>query len=315
MGYTILYGRQFIKTTRGIIPLALAGSSNCYESRPDNRWVRERSWDRWYYNQMVELPAEEIMAIIHNLHDNKNTEQVKQGSKWLHDADMIKWFENGIKNALTIEEIINILPRQYLDCHITTFDDNGSTRTLQAYVRTTPELEAWIDKVKRLAPNNERYMCIGFEGQKPLHIEYLSHIPDNVPVVITHGKSYLNKMVPDESCSYSSDISKAIIYPNKIAAYEAIAQAKIFGPFGLKVLKESKPPVEKSYVIRIAEGARKGYYINKLTSHALYYAYSVECAKKFISQKEAIQWIEKYSITPTRFTGLEKLEVVNTKGE
>lgn len=31
MGYTIIDSRTFIKTTRGIIPLALGGSNNCTE--------------------------------------------------------------------------------------------------------------------------------------------------------------------------------------------------------------------------------------------------------------------------------------------
>ena len=31
MSYEIVYNRAFIKTTRGIIPLLLTGSNNCYE--------------------------------------------------------------------------------------------------------------------------------------------------------------------------------------------------------------------------------------------------------------------------------------------
>ena len=33
MSYTIIYGRQFVKTTRGIIPMLLIGSNNCTEGK------------------------------------------------------------------------------------------------------------------------------------------------------------------------------------------------------------------------------------------------------------------------------------------
>ena len=48
MGYTIIDSRTFIKTTRGIIPLALGGSNNCteviYDKNSKRREVRERHW-------------------------------------------------------------------------------------------------------------------------------------------------------------------------------------------------------------------------------------------------------------------------------
>lgn len=31
MSYSIIYGRQFVKTTKGIIPMILSGSNNCTE--------------------------------------------------------------------------------------------------------------------------------------------------------------------------------------------------------------------------------------------------------------------------------------------
>ena len=43
MSYTIMYGKQFLKTSRGIIPLALHGDNNVTEYV--RGWeVRERHW-------------------------------------------------------------------------------------------------------------------------------------------------------------------------------------------------------------------------------------------------------------------------------
>ena len=43
MSYSIIYGRQFVKTTKGIIPMILSGSNNCTEFI-QGREVLERNW-------------------------------------------------------------------------------------------------------------------------------------------------------------------------------------------------------------------------------------------------------------------------------
>ena len=63
MGYTIVYARTFIKTTKGIIPLVLHGSNNCTEF-VNGREVRERSWDI-YHDKLCELPEDKFMETVH----------------------------------------------------------------------------------------------------------------------------------------------------------------------------------------------------------------------------------------------------------
>ena len=78
MGYTIIDSRTFIKTTRGIIPLALGGSNNCteviYDKNSKRREVRERHWFIMMGRNALELPEEEFMAKINDTFAENDTE-------------------------------------------------------------------------------------------------------------------------------------------------------------------------------------------------------------------------------------------------
>ena len=57
MSYTIMYDRQFLKTSRGIIPLALYGDNNVTE-RVNGHERRERHWGV-YANGKTEFSPDE----------------------------------------------------------------------------------------------------------------------------------------------------------------------------------------------------------------------------------------------------------------
>ena len=69
MSYTIMYGKQFLKTSRGIIPLALHGDNNVTEY-VRGREVRERHWSV-YANDKIEFTPDEYLAYsIHSAATN-----------------------------------------------------------------------------------------------------------------------------------------------------------------------------------------------------------------------------------------------------
>ena len=62
MSYTIMYGKQFLKTSRSIIPLALLGDNNVTEY-VRGREVRERHWSV-YANDKIEFAPDEYLAYL-----------------------------------------------------------------------------------------------------------------------------------------------------------------------------------------------------------------------------------------------------------
>ena len=114
MSYTIMYDRQFLKTSRGIIPLALYGDNNVTE-RVNGHERRERHWGV-YANRKTEFTPDEYMSLIQSWCGSEFQEHFVSHGKWVDDKGIIAWAKNGIKNALTIEEIRKIVPVQSMTC-------------------------------------------------------------------------------------------------------------------------------------------------------------------------------------------------------
>ena len=109
MSYEIVYNKQFLVIDGKIIPLVLHGSSNCYEPLPNGRQRREREWNAIYIggsNKLIAVTAVEIMKEIESYCDGgEYQEHFMQNGKWVDDKGLIRFFQNGIKNAKTIEEL------------------------------------------------------------------------------------------------------------------------------------------------------------------------------------------------------------------
>ena len=105
MGYTIVYDKKFIKTNGGIIPLVLAGSSNCYTHTFAGREKRERSWCCFAYDGPC-MTEEALMAEIRKKVPSTYGEHFVYNGKWVDDNGYVNFFKSGIKNALTLEELV-----------------------------------------------------------------------------------------------------------------------------------------------------------------------------------------------------------------
>lgn len=109
MSYEIVYNKQFLKIDEKIIPLTLCGSSNVYEPLLNGRQRREREWNAIYIgrsNKQIAATEAEIMKEIESCCDGgEYQEHFMQNGKWVDDKGLIRFFQNGIKNAKTIEEL------------------------------------------------------------------------------------------------------------------------------------------------------------------------------------------------------------------
>ena len=116
MSYTIMYGKQFLKTSRGIIPLALHGDNNVTEY-VRGREMRERHWSV-YANDKIEFTPDEYLDYLNTFCGNEYQEHFYANGKFVYDKGLITWAKNGIREALTIEEIRKVIPVQSVTCYI-----------------------------------------------------------------------------------------------------------------------------------------------------------------------------------------------------
>ena len=98
MSYEIVYNRQFLKIDDKIIPLVLYGSSR-------GRERRERSWHPIYCgrNETIAFSGNKIQERTKS-HFN-GCEHFMRNGKWVDDAGLLRFFQSGIKEEKTIEEL------------------------------------------------------------------------------------------------------------------------------------------------------------------------------------------------------------------
>jgi hypothetical protein len=176
LSYDIIYNKQFVKLRRigEVIPMLLAGSNNCYEVGMNGRTGRRtRSWDNMrYYNRKGKI-SEKPEIILKNLdadlrkiireqrrrEDGGNPAHVKAHFGYYasivvgsgHCADT-SWdlyrsqFSNGIKNALTIEQLAEL--GVYLHFHYWDYGEQDTSEGRPASVDLTTEQQYFIELKK-----------------------------------------------------------------------------------------------------------------------------------------------------------------------
>lgn len=106
MGYTIVYDKKFVKTEKGIIPVILSGSSNCYTTNSRGQDVRTRDWGCFRFAERP-MSGEMIMEEVKKLVPTTYGEHFMYNGKWVDDNGFVNFFKSGIRNALTLEELMD----------------------------------------------------------------------------------------------------------------------------------------------------------------------------------------------------------------
>lgn len=177
MSYEIVYNRAFIKTTRGIIPLILTGSNNCYEYHL-GRERRERDWGCFWGNKHIEIDEQELLTFISDKADEKYEFCMFRG-KWVYYKDAYKFYQQGIKNAHTIENWLKYgtygkygSKMGYLTCYVSDWRGGYENhfKTLEKNITTTSELEAWLDEAKAYVKddNDKCFIELRYSINEPL---------------------------------------------------------------------------------------------------------------------------------------------------
>lgn len=311
MSYSIIYARQFVRTTRGIIPLILSGDNNVWSTTWKGRDRRARDWG--IYNQsLLELPDADLLKKVMEWYDGTEQECCKYNGKWMSGADMIRFFKNGCTNAMTIEEICESLPRQSLNCLLSIWvnDENRTHRTsYNKSVRTTEELEQWIDGAHNEAKQENAngaavYLCIGFREDEPLGLG--RKVVTQGPVIAKQRHGYLTEY-SETSCTFSMNIADAIVFES-VEAAKAMLGSKVER---LRFIKAENKQIQlqKTFAIKIVGGCRDGMYVGKKKRGSLSLCYTPDTAHRFLSERDATKYFE--SSLKGRYPNVVDIAVVN----
>lgn len=319
MGYTIIYQRAFIRTTRGIIPTVLGGCSNVTTLRIDSagrpREVRERSWHLLYRDRAtIEMPPEKLLEWIEQHPVEPEHDLFKFRSNWVLGKQEKAWFEAGIKAACTVEEYLLRNPGRNIRCELTINKESEQKATEEdpVYFKTTEDLEKWIDGAREKIKEAEKegslefaYMGIGFSGEEPLKAAKKV----SGPVAVKEGNRYLVKYCKGESYEFSCNASKAIIFPSEeVAAKEMsfiISKVRF-----VSAASAERAQAEKPFVLYFDSGMKCGQYIYKLTRNRLYCCPSEKQAARYASRAAAMRAVTSVY---TRYRTNSTLQIVNTK--
>jgi len=325
MSYEILYDRRFIRTTRGIVPMILSGSNNCYDIKYDGRGrsyeVRERHW--WAYIPRglgtKDLPENELLKAFEELFYGTDgcREVFKSKGRWLTVRQHRKWFQNGCKDARSLEEYLRCNPCASLLGFVRVYpkqEGAKETEALRKYLHTTQELEDFLDSadqfIKQAAKEQpcECYLSLDFTTDQPLKV--FPKCPDGV--LVKNGKCFLKEYVPGKRLSFTGDPMEAIVFESPEAAILQIGNH--WHDLSFVSAKTAQRP--KDLILQVADGLFEEKYVCSFRRGHIDFTSNVEHAKHYADKagaKRAMQQV--FQRVNKRFLGAIRLYDINEDKE
>lgn len=172
MSYEIVYNSQFLKIDGKIIPLVLHGSNNCYETLNNGRQIRERNWNPLYIgiNKPIAATEAEIMKEIESCCGGEYQDHFMQNGKWVDDKGLIRFFQNGVKNAKTIEELKDNYFFMGMYGYFSVWKGMGNIIENRVEISTSDDLRKFLDaaqnRLDRKTEKEEIYICLKYYNEK-----------------------------------------------------------------------------------------------------------------------------------------------------
>jgi len=309
LSYDICYDRCFIRSGMGITPMWLVGSNNCTESiwgldgKCHER--RERHWSPLC--NMAGVSEEELMEKAYSYVPTTYNQHFMRGGKWVDDAGWIRFVENGIKNAVSIEDVLKYTHRSKMMCRLHTWVGDDSRYWLETYVSTTAEYDEWLRKAKELkeSRNDEwgPWFCVDMGMREPIKIPAKKNLSGKVVA------KYKNDYICSVDCHgivRSPLIENAIIFDSLEKAKEVCEKQTVW-----QITYVDGSAIEKrkewKWAIKATTGTYQGMYVERRTAHKVRMDYSSKYAKRFPTKAAAEKYIAE--LRPHYSTEFEAVEV------
>lgn len=289
MSYAIEYDRIFIRSGFGYTPLWLSSDNNVYVTSRK----RARSWS--VFGRQLGVSKQALLTFIEPMLGGYQEHWRKNG-KWVDDAGLKRWIENGCKSAATIEELLKANNRSRFHFSLRVYPKRDETHDgftyeeqLQADVSTTQDFDRWIADAKavtaeRKAEGADVYPYVDFYCDKIVHPNSPSISAERV--ILKGGLGYLIEPPTPKGSTWSADIRKAWVFTREEA--DAMQQADPHGNIGtakrVDAVAKDKP---FDAVIRFANGRNEGMYIQKFKSRSASLCHTIEYAYHYPDAKAA----------------------------
>lgn len=278
MSYTIEYDRQFIKSKLGITPVWLSGDNNVTTGYGRHQ-RRVRNWV--VFMGKLAVTKEDLLAAVENLKGGYQ-EHWRKGGKWVDDAGLTRWVENGCKAAASIEDIIGRNYLSWVNCSLLDYSGGGFGKTThEEKVKTTDAFDAWIQEVKPLIAAGKIYPIISFNCGEPIKHPSTKTQDNDEKVIFKWEDSYLVSF--DEEEGRTKWIPKpkkgeVIVFSRKEA--ESLS-AKVHIPLSAKIVSAKTLENPCNIVLMVSGRGISGHYVVSISGHTFRHSGSLSVAKRY----------------------------------
>lgn len=296
MSYSIVYDRVVIKHGDRYTFVILVGDNNTYCGF--NSKKRSRHWSVSNFN----ATAEEIYEHYFSMCGTDFQEHFMWGRKFLDDVELMKWVQNGIKNALSIEEICKRL-KHSVWCSAQSWSPKTYSQKisrLDATVSTTADYINWVNLIETEIKENfsgeiTLYPYVEFSYDDAVHLGKPTKDVGGQVLIKVKGKyvvEFAKTSETSECYRWKTIVSKksdAYIFNLDIPGDKCVVE-HFLGPH--QVVKYN--PEEKSqqkYVIEMrhkTQGNIVGYYERSTPKRIIYSSRPCERIAKTLSSAKAI---------------------------
>lgn len=287
MSYSIMYDAQFIRSNSGITPVVLMGDNNVSEQHWNGSrfiWRRSRDWN--CFMNLLGASEQEVLDSVEKLTGGQYQEHWMRGNKWVDDEGARRWAKNGIKNAASLEEILDINGRKSAQVCISVWRGCNHTYEKNEYITNTSDLDLWIREAKDLIAAvkknkaNSAFPIIKFwEG-----MNHPVRHSNSEKFVLKAGNAYLSAAGSDYA-KWDYGIEKAMV----LSYDEAITLAGkwLLHKKKMRIMpaKAKAAPKEEAVIVVRSSGAPM--YVYKLSKNHFLVTQQYESAHKYASVKTA----------------------------
>lgn len=282
MSYTIIYKRQFIKAGDRYAILELTGDNNVYTGKR-----RARDWYLYIPSTILMTKGQLIGTFDTMAKNNPSGQFFKYQNKWVDGPGLSRYVRNGIRTAMTIEEICRLNHISYIRFR---YGARNQEKT-DAKVSNTSEFEALSLAISKwFADNPKTYISLEIYGLPENLVSSNRAESNNVPVVVTYGKSQYVTEVSGDSVRTSGSFRDAMIFENAEAAREKI-QPFFFQNRSVRIVPAKGIEEKKKYAWFIKHD---GVFVKRKTSRHIFFTENIQYAKGFKSQEDAQRYIDTF---------------------
>lgn len=284
MSYTIEYDRQFIRSELGITPVWLSGDNNVTTGFGQHE-RRIRNWK--VFLNMLACTKEELLIAVESMKGGYQ-EHWKKGGKWVDDAGLTRWVENGCKAAASIEDIISRNRLAWVDCSLLDCSDGGYGKpTHEEKITTTEEFDAWVQKVKPLVSAGRVYPIVSFNSGEPIKHPTATKKADDEKVIFKWKKSYLVALdTKGGSARWKTkpDEGEILLFTQR-EAEDLLASVHVLSDAKIVSAKVMENPC--NIVLMVTGHGICGHYVTSISGHSFCHSGSLSAAKRYSTLSSA----------------------------